>query len=301
MTIAVVITLLGPKHLVAGTDHGYPLAQKKEGHEIFCLLPSETHDLRIIRFAFYATVPACVFIASIPIVLPVRLVMLFIVADEVSEGETIVARYEIDAVYRKPAFRFIEVAAACDPCCDFPDQTRVAPDKAPHHISVPAVPLGPAVSREIPDLIETACIPCFCDKSGVAEDVGEFDMPGHGCVLERFPIVTSCEYARKIEAKAVNVHLPDPVLQAGDQEGCYNRKVAVYRVAAARVIPVGPEVVGIKVVKASIAESFEIDRRPVGAPFGGVVQDNVQYHPDTGTVEGLYHIAKLASVDALLR
>ncbi|OPY61476.1 MAG: hypothetical protein A4E62_03082 [Syntrophorhabdus sp. PtaU1.Bin002] len=227
--------------------------------------------------------------------------MLFIVTDEVPEGETIMAGYEIDTVYRKSVVRLIEVAAACETCRDFPYQTGVASDKAPHHISVPAVPLGPAISREIPNLVETACIPCLCDKPGVAEDVGEFDMPRHWCILERLPVVTPCEYARKIETKAVNVHFPDPVFQAGNQEGCYNRKVAVYRVAAARVIPVGPEVIGIKVVEASIAESFEIDRRPVGAPFGGVVQDNVQYHPYSGTVEGLDHIAKLAYVGALLR
>jgi len=53
----------------------------------------------IVRRAFDAAVPASVLLAAITVVLAVFFVVLLVIGDEVAEGEAIVARNEIDALF----------------------------------------------------------------------------------------------------------------------------------------------------------------------------------------------------------
>jgi hypothetical protein len=66
--------------------------------------------------------------------------------------------------------------------------------------------------------------------------IGSSAMPSMiGGLSRRFPS-WSAEYGSQVEAKPVDVHLHDPVVQAVADEGADDGMVAVQGVAAARVI-----------------------------------------------------------------
>ena len=70
--------------------------------------------------------------------------MFVVVADEVLEGETVVASDEIDAVVRLAAIVLIEIAAAGEARGKFADLPAVPFPELAHRVAVLAVPFGPA-------------------------------------------------------------------------------------------------------------------------------------------------------------
>ncbi len=66
--------------------------------KFFTLQPPQCEDLCILGLPLYTTVPAEIVVVTIPVVLTVRLVMFMVEADQVPQGEAVVAGHEVDAV-----------------------------------------------------------------------------------------------------------------------------------------------------------------------------------------------------------
>ena len=58
-------------------------------------------------------------------------------------------------------------------------------------ISILTVPLCPAGSREITNLVEPRCIPCFCNDLALAQNVVELNRPDHWRMLHWRSIFSS--------------------------------------------------------------------------------------------------------------
>ncbi len=153
LAVGVVVAPLGPEDLVAGTYHGDSLAQHKKGHKVLRLLFPQCRDRGLAGFPLDAAVPTVVLITAVAIPFAVRFVVLEVVAHQVAQSEAVMAGDEIDAVGGQPAGRLIQVAAPRKARRDFTRQTGVAPHEAADDVAVSAVPLRPAVSREIADLV----------------------------------------------------------------------------------------------------------------------------------------------------
>src|SRR5690606_11777074 len=97
LAVGVVVAALAAAELVAGHQHRDTLRQQRGGDEVAHLLAAQLADFRVVGRAFGAAVPAVVVVAAVAVVLPVRLVVLTVVGDEVAQGEAVVGGDEVGA------------------------------------------------------------------------------------------------------------------------------------------------------------------------------------------------------------
>src|SRR5262249_54514614 len=126
----------------------------ERGEQVSPLLLAQAVDGRIVGVPLGAAVPAIVVVAAVAVVFAVGLVVLLVVADEILEGEAVVARDEIDARIGLPPVPLIEVAGSRQSGGHLGGGAAVAFPEAAHVVAILAVPLGPA-GREIADLVTT--------------------------------------------------------------------------------------------------------------------------------------------------
>src|SRR5262249_8972083 len=76
LAIGVVVAALRPPQLVAAQQHRPSRGEEERGQEVAHLPLAQRDDLRIVGRALDAVVPAAVVVASVPVLLAVRLVVL---------------------------------------------------------------------------------------------------------------------------------------------------------------------------------------------------------------------------------
>ena len=296
LTPGIVIAALGAQHLVTRQDHGYPLAEEKDGHEVAGLAPAQGENGLVLGLALGPAVPAQVLVAAIPGGLAVGLVVFAAITDQVPEGEAVMAGDEVDAVDRQAVVGLIEVAAARDAAGHLADEAAVAPDEAPHAVAIAAVPLHPAVTGKGPDLVETGGVPGLGDDLGVGQNVGKLDAPEQGRIVQGLAILPPRQGASQIEAKAIHVHGPHPVLQAIDDEARHQGVVGVEGIAAAGEVQIATLVDAVEQVKGLVAKALEIEDRPIGPALSRVIEDHVQNDADARPMQGLDHVPEFIAM-----
>ena len=106
LAVGVVVAELRPAHLIACDDMGHALGDEKGRKHAALFLLSLLVDLYVSSRSLGAAVVGEVLGCSVPVLLQVRLVVPFIVADHVSQGEAVVVGDEVDAgVYRSDVLR----------------------------------------------------------------------------------------------------------------------------------------------------------------------------------------------------
>ncbi len=95
---SVVIPFLGAEKLIAGQEHGNTLADQKGGDQIADLPAAPGQNRWVLRLAFNAAVPGVVEIGTVAVILAVGPVVLLVVADQIVEGEAVVAGDEVDGM-----------------------------------------------------------------------------------------------------------------------------------------------------------------------------------------------------------
>ena len=98
LALGVVVAALGAQEFVAGQEHGDALGEQQGGDQVLGLAFAEGEDGRVVGRAFDAAVPGEVLVGAVAVVFAVGLVVLVVVADEVVEGEAVVAGDEVDGV-----------------------------------------------------------------------------------------------------------------------------------------------------------------------------------------------------------
>ena len=113
LAVRVVVPELGIAKFVPGQEHGRSSAAKKDGEGIFPHPVPERQNLRIVRGAFCAAVPAVVGVGAVGVSVAVSLVVLMVVGVEVVKGKAVVAGNEIYRSIDAPAGR-VEIRGAAD-------------------------------------------------------------------------------------------------------------------------------------------------------------------------------------------
>src|SRR5262245_52012569 len=103
LAISIVVAVLRSSPLISATQHRNPLGKKKCGQKIPALPLAQRVDLRIFRWTFGPAIPRQIVIVAIFVAVTVRLIVLFVVADQVVQRETIVRRDEINTGVRSSA------------------------------------------------------------------------------------------------------------------------------------------------------------------------------------------------------
>ena len=93
----------------------------------------------------------------------------------------------------------------------------------------------------------------------------------------------------QIEAKAVHVHLENPVTQTIHDQLQNPRMLHVQRVSGARIVHVVARIVRHKAVVGAVVDALERERWAKMIAFRRVVVDNIQNHFESRRVQGLDH------------
>src|ERR1700738_5350652 len=100
---------------------------------------------------------------------------------------------EIDAVDRQTPCLLIEVRVACNACGDRTYHSRIASNKATDRVTVAPVPFGPAIDREVANLVEAPGVPRFDDEFGICEPLIQLNMPEDRRVFDGSAISTTSQ------------------------------------------------------------------------------------------------------------
>src|SRR5207248_892257 len=89
LTIGVVIPCLSPPKFITAQDHRRALRHEQRSQKIPALPSPQRIDLRVVGRPFRAAVPRLIVIVAVLAVLPVRFVVLLVIANEVSQSEPV--------------------------------------------------------------------------------------------------------------------------------------------------------------------------------------------------------------------
>ena len=103
--------------------------------------------------------------------------MLAVVADQIGQGEAVVAGDEVDAGLGFALLVAVDVGAADQPLADIASQAGIAFEEVAHVIAEATVPFLPVVTDEAAHLIEAGRIPGFGDQLGSGQHRIGVDVP----------------------------------------------------------------------------------------------------------------------------
>ena len=101
---------------------------------------------------------------AISITLAIRLVVFLVVRDKIVHRESIVSSDKVHASIQGPIGCGVYVWTADQPSGKIDDRAVVAFEKAPYVVAIAPVPLGPAMADKGAHLVQSGCIPGFCDE-----------------------------------------------------------------------------------------------------------------------------------------
>ena len=133
-------------------DHRAALGEEDCGQEVANLALAQLQDRLILAVALDAGVPGAVVVAAVLVVLPVGVVVLLVVGDEVPEREAVVAGDEVDAGRGSAAVALVEVGGAGQPVGEVADPAGLAAPVVADGVPEAPVPFCPA-DREVADLV----------------------------------------------------------------------------------------------------------------------------------------------------
>src|SRR5207245_6884817 len=120
-----------------------------------------------------------------------------------------------------------------------------------------AVPFGPAIAREMTDLVKPGRVPGLRDHLRAYQIVFELDLPHNRWMSERGSILTPGQNRSLIKAKTVHMRLSNPVAQTLNDQFLADRMVAVECVTATGIVEVEPLVPRHEEVVDTIVNSLE--------------------------------------------
>src|SRR5208283_80816 len=297
LAIGIAVAPLSAPHFVAHLEHRRTNRCEQDYNQVFYLAASQLLDGSVPEGIVAGgpldpAVPRQVGPGAVPVPFAIRLVVLFVIRNQIVQRETVVTGYEIDALLR---FAFLvpeNVRTAERPLRQQPYRPTVAFDKAAYVVPEAAIPFLPIIAEEAPHLIETGSVPRLGDLFDAGEDGIRVDIPENRGAFERAAGFVPGQDRGEVEAEPIDVHMGDPVPCAVENHAAHDRLVGVQRVSGSTVIRVLSAVFFEDVID-FVCEAPEAERGPFAIPLRGMVVDNIEYHLDTGAVERLDEIAEL--------
>ena len=171
LAVGIVVAVLRIAEFVACQEHRCAAAAEEDGQGIADETVSQAVDFRVVGFAFGAAVPAVVVVFAVRIAPAIGLVVFFVVAVEVVQGETVMAGDEVDRGVFAAVEGVIEVVRTGQAVGDDRGQAAVALEETAQFVAVAAVPFRPAAPvRETADLVQAAGVPGFGDQLDIGQD-----------------------------------------------------------------------------------------------------------------------------------
>ena len=112
LAISIVVALLSSAHLVAHEEHRRACRQHEQREKILDLTIAQRFNVRIGGRPLQPAIPTQIVRWTIAIVVPVSLVVLVVVRNQIVESEAIVTGHEINALLRLALLVTIDIWAA---------------------------------------------------------------------------------------------------------------------------------------------------------------------------------------------
>src|SRR5437763_5358160 len=112
LTIGVVVAVLCPTPLISTAEHRHALGKKQRREKIAALPVAQRDNLRVIGRTFAAAIPRLVIVVAVAVLVAIQLVVFFVVADQVVQGESIMRCHEVEACARPSSVIPIEIGAS---------------------------------------------------------------------------------------------------------------------------------------------------------------------------------------------
>src|SRR4029453_13214416 len=141
------------------------------------LLVSEPLDCRVVDRAFDTAVPAQVVVRAVAVGFAFRLVVFTFLRNKVVKSESVVARYEINALFSFTLFMTVNGRTTQQTIGKRSHRIFVAAKEPPNVVSKPAIPLLPTVADEAADLVKPRRIPGLGDQLCPSQLWVRFNIP----------------------------------------------------------------------------------------------------------------------------
>src|SRR4030095_5674474 len=205
VAVHVVVAELRASHFVAHQQHRRALCKQGQSQEILHLSIAKRLNRRVSGRAFDAAVPAQIVIGAVAVPLPVALIVLDVVGNEIVECEPIVAGDEVNTSFLLPFFGPINIWAGNKAVCEFGDGSFVALHKAADVVTKLSVPFLPRVTDEVAHLIKAARVPSLGDQFCSGEHWICLDIPNDGRVVHGTAHLITREDRSQIDTKIIEV------------------------------------------------------------------------------------------------
>ena len=224
LAVRIVVAVARVPEFIAGEEHGRPPAAHEHGAGVLDHAEAQRQDIRIVRFALCAAVPAVVVIEAVGIVPAVGLVVLYVIAVQVVQGEPVVAGQEIDGRIAAPVDRgrrdlWIRSSAVqrFRPSGDRPSGSSACRPGSGRSIPPSVSRMGmsrPGRGRGVPG---------FCDQLDVPEDRVKGQAPEERRLVEGRTVLAATQDGSQVKAEAVHPVIRDPVAQAVQDQVLHHR------------------------------------------------------------------------------
>ena len=102
LTVGIVVSSVAEAEFISTDDHGRSLCRQQQQHGILHLPFSQPEDRLSARFPFEAAVPAEIAVAAVPVILPVRFIVLSVIGNQIRQTEAgIIGHIIYDAGLRR--------------------------------------------------------------------------------------------------------------------------------------------------------------------------------------------------------
>ena len=254
-------------------------------------------DARIGGRPLDAVVVAEIGGVAVAVVFLVGLVVPLVIADQIGQGEAVVAGDVVDRRPRPPAVVLEQVAGGQQVGGQFGQHPIVAPPEPAHGIAKAVVPFGGAGGKAAELVAAGTDVPRLGDDLDLGQGrvlADRVEEPAPAIVA----ILLAAERDRQIEAEAVDMDLIHPIAQAVHHHLQHAGMGQIQRVAATGIVDVVAAVVRTESVVGGVVDSAKTQRRPHLIAFGGMVVDHVQQDFDAGVVQALDHGFELGQIAA---
>ena len=144
LAIGVVIALLAAAKLVPRQQHRRTLSQQYGSNQVTALTLANLTDCRVRSLTLNSIVVTEIGWMTITVVFAIDFIVTFVVADQIGQGEPIMAGHIVDRRPRSPEVVFKQVAGSQQVRCQTWNHAVIATPEAAHRVAEPVIPFSGA-------------------------------------------------------------------------------------------------------------------------------------------------------------
>ena len=286
LRVRIVVATLRVSEFVAHAEHRRAARTEQRRQQGARIALAPRPDVWIVARSFEAVIPRGVRVGAVPVPLPIGVILLALVRDEVGEREAVVRRHEVHRARRRALVRAEDVGGPRQACREFADRLAVPAPEATDRVAIAIVPLSP-VGREVAELVAAVSdVP----RLGDVLERGEYGIAFDRAQERRLgvePLLTAPQRRGQIIPEPVDSGPLRVVAKCVERETRDRGAVERERVSRAGVVHVARRVAAHETIVGRVVETAQRERGSILVALTAVIQHHIEQDFDSGLVECL--------------